>query len=345
MSSNLPPKFPSTPVFIPAYWNTATTDTLTQDQADARYLKFPTGQGTESIPNLIVSGTSTLGAVSLTSLSAPTSSIITSSVDNTDVSVRTKGSSFQSTAGVLNLQTDDYPITKSTLISMNTGKATITTTGTGNDFTFVNPPIITNAPATADNTTKVPTTAWVNTAITNTIGYTYTNTQTISGATTINFPNCFNSNANNSYIVSFVFALSTSSSYPTITMTFSGLGTPTYYSYKTSTTGTVPNIANTYSSTNGYVWLYDSFFNGLNGLANATARINFWGMKSASSGAGNMLFQYSGENWGISNPGAQGQLKTYGRVDCLTGYPTGITLTSSVALTGSITIYVASTYA
>jgi len=169
MSSNLPPKFPSTAVFIPSYWNTATSNTLTQDQADARYLKFPTGQGTESIPNLIVSGSSTLGAVSLTSLSAPTSSIITSSVDDIDVGLRTKGSSFQSTAGVLNLQTDNYPITKSTLISLNTGKATVTVTGTGNDFTFSTPPVITTAPTATDNSTQVPTTAWVNKLLSPTI--------------------------------------------------------------------------------------------------------------------------------------------------------------------------------
>jgi len=163
MSSSQPPTY-NVGIFIPQYWRQDGTG-LTQAYADAHYLKFPTGQGTESIPALIVSGTSTLGSVSLSSLSAPTSSIITSSVDNSDVALRTKGSSFQSTAGVLNLQTDNYPITKSTLISMDTGKATITTTGTGNDFTFSTPPVITTAPATGDNSTKVPTTSWVNTAI------------------------------------------------------------------------------------------------------------------------------------------------------------------------------------
>jgi hypothetical protein len=68
MSSSNPPIFPKTSVFIPAYWDTARGGALTQDEADARYLKFPVGQGTESIPNLIVSGTTTLGITSASTL-------------------------------------------------------------------------------------------------------------------------------------------------------------------------------------------------------------------------------------------------------------------------------------
>jgi hypothetical protein len=68
MSSSVAPLFPKTSVFIPAYWATARSETLTQEEADTRYLRFPVGQGTESIPNLIVSGTSTLG---ITTASAP----------------------------------------------------------------------------------------------------------------------------------------------------------------------------------------------------------------------------------------------------------------------------------
>jgi len=69
MSSSVAPLFPKTSVFIPAYWESARGGALTQEQADALYLKFPTGQGTESIPNLIVSGTSTLGITSASTLS------------------------------------------------------------------------------------------------------------------------------------------------------------------------------------------------------------------------------------------------------------------------------------
>lgn len=72
MSSSVAPIFPNTSVFIPAYWEASRTQILTQEEADARYLKFPAGQGTESIPNLIVSGSSTLGVVSASTLTAST---------------------------------------------------------------------------------------------------------------------------------------------------------------------------------------------------------------------------------------------------------------------------------
>jgi len=69
MSSSVAPLFPKTSIFIPAFWASARSQTLTEEEADARYLRFPTGQGTESIPNLIVSGSSTLGAVSASTIS------------------------------------------------------------------------------------------------------------------------------------------------------------------------------------------------------------------------------------------------------------------------------------
>jgi hypothetical protein len=64
MSSSVAPLFPKTSVFIPAYWASVRSEILTLEEADARYLKFPVGQGTESIPNLIVAGSSTLGITS-----------------------------------------------------------------------------------------------------------------------------------------------------------------------------------------------------------------------------------------------------------------------------------------
>jgi hypothetical protein len=77
MSSSTAPLFPKTSIFIPAYWATARSETLTQEEADARYLRFPTGQGTESIPNLIVAGTSTLGITSASTLTAGSSTLFT----------------------------------------------------------------------------------------------------------------------------------------------------------------------------------------------------------------------------------------------------------------------------
>jgi hypothetical protein len=69
MSSSVAPLFPKTSIFIPAFWEASRGGLLTQEEADALYLKFPVGQGTESIPNLIVSGSSTFGSVSASTLS------------------------------------------------------------------------------------------------------------------------------------------------------------------------------------------------------------------------------------------------------------------------------------
>jgi hypothetical protein len=83
MSSSVAPRFPKTSVFIPAYWENARGELLTQDEADARYLKFPVGQGTESIPNLIVAGTSTLGITSASTLTLSNSMNIGGATINT----------------------------------------------------------------------------------------------------------------------------------------------------------------------------------------------------------------------------------------------------------------------
>ena len=70
MSKNEPPLFPTTPIFIPIYWVQANTLTLTIDYANAHYLRFPSGQGTESIPNLIITSSTTLGTTTVTAPSA-----------------------------------------------------------------------------------------------------------------------------------------------------------------------------------------------------------------------------------------------------------------------------------
>jgi len=106
MSSSVAPRFPKTSVFIPAYWENARGELLTQDEADARYLKFPIGQGTESIPNLIVAGTSTLGITSATTLSLTdttgaslTAGNQTSSTGNTNFGGNGEISRLTATAG------------------------------------------------------------------------------------------------------------------------------------------------------------------------------------------------------------------------------------------------------
>lgn len=56
--ASYPPPTETLPIFDAGVFTT-NDSTLTISQADARYLKFPTGQGTETIPNLVVSGTAT----------------------------------------------------------------------------------------------------------------------------------------------------------------------------------------------------------------------------------------------------------------------------------------------
>jgi len=56
--ASYPPPTETLPIFDAGVFTT-NDSTLTIAQADARYLKFPVGQGTETIPNLVVSGTAT----------------------------------------------------------------------------------------------------------------------------------------------------------------------------------------------------------------------------------------------------------------------------------------------
>lgn len=67
MSSEAPPIY-DVSIFIPSYWADQISSGFDKAYADTHYLKFPIGQGTEYIPDLVVSGTTTLGATSASSL-------------------------------------------------------------------------------------------------------------------------------------------------------------------------------------------------------------------------------------------------------------------------------------
>jgi hypothetical protein len=58
MSAYAPP-IENVPIFDSSLFSTPVNDTLTQAEADKLYLKFPLGQGAETIPSLIVSGAAT----------------------------------------------------------------------------------------------------------------------------------------------------------------------------------------------------------------------------------------------------------------------------------------------
>jgi len=94
MSISTPPTF-ILDIFIPYYWNIGQTE-ITQDYADAHYLKFPVGQGTQSIPNLTVSGTTTLANTSVSTLTASgTSNLGVTNTDNLSINSGTAIYSIQ----------------------------------------------------------------------------------------------------------------------------------------------------------------------------------------------------------------------------------------------------------
>ncbi len=164
MSSSVAPLFPKTSIFIPSYWASSRGGLLTQEEADALYLKFPVGQGTESIPNLIVSGSSTLGAVSASTLSqSGTYTSTNSSTPAKQVIINNSTPSITITDG-----TNTTTITPTSVGASNTlqqvldagnsatganAKISLTDSGIG----YTNPQLtLNNSNATAGNTTGVP---------------------------------------------------------------------------------------------------------------------------------------------------------------------------------------------
>ena len=59
-------------IFIPEYWSSTNTGRITIPYMDENFLQFPEGQGTETIPNLIISSTANLGTVASTSSTSDT---------------------------------------------------------------------------------------------------------------------------------------------------------------------------------------------------------------------------------------------------------------------------------
>lgn len=182
MSSSVAPLFPLTSVFIPAYWATARSEVLTQEEADARYLKFPTGQGTESIPNLIVSGTTTLGITTATAPSALDNSTRVPTTDwvNTAISASTAlinliypiGSIFQSSVST---NPGSY-LTGTTWIAYGAGQVLV---GKATSGTFVTPGSTGGAETTTISANNLPAHSHPNTLTDP--GHSHSNTLTDPG--------------------------------------------------------------------------------------------------------------------------------------------------------------------
>ena len=105
-------------VFIPSLWETPTGE-FTREYADLHYLRFPIGQGSQTIPaNLNVSGTASLGTTTATSLNVSgtakiQSSLLTSDTSNTSYTQKLTaysgaGNAFYGYGSGYNITTGNY---------------------------------------------------------------------------------------------------------------------------------------------------------------------------------------------------------------------------------------------
>lgn len=147
MSVNPPPN-PNVSTFNNLYWISANTALTTAD-GDLRYLKFPVAQGTENLQTTNIQGALTCNSTAnFASLTSPTSS---------------------ATQPASNDSTTKIPTTAWVQTAIGAGGSIL---ATNNIFTGTNAfnnvaPITSSAtqPASNDSSTKIPTTAWVQTAI------------------------------------------------------------------------------------------------------------------------------------------------------------------------------------
>lgn len=176
-------------------------------------------------------------------------------------------------------------------------------------------------------------------------GWYYTTTVSITGGTTFNFPNSLSSNYN-AYEVYFVSNISSPiTGYPSIQMSFSGLSSPTYTTWSSSissVSGAAPAFVNAYGTSAPFLAFSMDYSNVINRVF--TYKLDLWGTKSISGGAGAGRINYLTEGQVSSNPGFTGWIKQMGNVSYTSGNTTGITLTMSTATTGSMTIIVKASY-
>lgn len=180
MSVNNPPN-PNVSTFNNLYWISSNTS-ISQGQADLRYLKYPTAQGTENLQTTNVNGVLTANSdlnvknvvdiQDVTNPSTQHTSLTTLSNSFTANTIGTTPSVSMAVNGINYLN-----------FASNTNQLTLV--GTNIAFTSPNPPT-SNAtqPADTDSSNKIPTTAWVQSAIvsyfTTPITTAYTTSQTIT---------------------------------------------------------------------------------------------------------------------------------------------------------------------
>lgn len=174
--SDYSPPTENLPIFDASVFNQS-EEYITQGDADKRYLRFPNAQGTENLASINVNGSATFRAScefnnsinnnSLKIVSSPTIGQINPCVTSTNQQVIGATGTINTESLVLTTQS-----------ATNNG---IVINNSTVNFTSSNPPTSDQAiPSPTDSSTKIPTTAWVQSVLTNSI-YTvlYNTAQTI----------------------------------------------------------------------------------------------------------------------------------------------------------------------
>jgi hypothetical protein len=197
MSVESPPD-PNVSVFNNLYWITGETP-LTKDQADKLYLKYPIAQGAETLQKITVNGEATFNSNSTMNISGTNNTALTvtkssgytnSGIVMNNAGIQQNGSNFLNTMNQINMNSGSdiniaggniyqYQPFSSNYIRqyLNSGalKWDSNVSGSAQNVLTLNnaglafvPPLTNTAtqPASTDNSTRVPTTAWVQSALT-----------------------------------------------------------------------------------------------------------------------------------------------------------------------------------
>jgi hypothetical protein len=161
--ANYNPPLENLPIFDNALFLTADIP-ITQADADKRYLRFPNAQGTENLLNINVAG--------LASMLSGLDIVDGTNKTNIDQSGANITIDNNVNNGTLIYKANNGSGVETSILSLNSTTGSLTTTGTttltSTDLTLTttNPPTCSAVqPAANDATTKIPTTAWVQSAI------------------------------------------------------------------------------------------------------------------------------------------------------------------------------------
>ena len=161
--ANYNPPLENLPIFDNSVFVSPDT-ALTIDYANKHYLKFPTAQGTENLLAINVAGlASMLSGIDIADGTNKTN------IDQSGANITIDNNVNN---GTLIYKANNGSGVETTILSANSTNASLTTTGTTTltsanlTLTTTNPPTCSaTQPASSDSSTKIPTTAWVQSAI------------------------------------------------------------------------------------------------------------------------------------------------------------------------------------